>query len=190
MAESQNVDWSAQDLEPEAIRASLMLAGLFITGFELLKLSIIEGVKSFHVTGFRNGTYFYTSEYEERIAAASYTLDASTDWLVERGVLDESDANTLGRIRKHRNEVAHELPYFAISYGKQLNIQLLIQARDILDKIDTFWARLPASVHPQFDNVEPNDTKIISGRVLIFDHLLSTVVQLTEDDNTGARRTD
>ena len=108
-----------QKLAPETVGVAFILAGAFLTGHELVKASIFNGVRDFFLTGF--------DAHEGKIYSQSYQLKvlplgkdpfvASVVWLVQNDALTAAQAAVLESIREHRHEVAHELARLLVDVG-------------------------------------------------------------------------
>jgi len=53
-------------------------------------------------------------EYQEHVVSLcpKDRLHASCLWFRKMGAIDDGDINTIREIRKHRNDIAHELPKY------------------------------------------------------------------------------
>ena len=143
--------WDAKAHRQE-IREALQQAGLYLLGYEMLKDAIVHRVKDFYATGWdKNGITSVSENYQTQVLdlvpenLREREAAASVQWLVSRGAIDTEEAEELQRIRRHRNEIAHELPAFVLS-GKErvrgLDLGLLHRVPHYLDKLDRFWANI------------------------------------------------
>ena len=55
-------------LNPEVLRANLMLASIYIASYEILKDSIINPIKDFYINRFKGNDYIFTSTSLLRIS--------------------------------------------------------------------------------------------------------------------------
>jgi hypothetical protein len=147
---------------PELIRFRLMECGLYMAVWEMLKISVVDKVRSFYSFEFRDGEFVPSDEYRDRVLSkARHRLDASLEWLAEVDAIGKDDIATVHAIRHHRNEIAHELPVFAISWESAVDIALLVQARDLVHKLDNFWARVELEGDP--DGKTPFSVPVVMG---------------------------
>jgi hypothetical protein len=153
---------------PEILRTNLLLASLYLTSYETLKIAIIEGVKDFFiyqepisdddekdllhsldptvVEHFRESYQQEVSEYEKAVGIGiddrdKWGLIPSCKWLQKQGVLSEEEVGEIKIIRDHRNEIAHELPGLLIGEGFDIRLEHFQRIRALIHKIDVFWAR-------------------------------------------------
>ncbi len=152
----------------DTIRMNLLLSSLYLTAFEILKLSIIEGTKDYFldqdeitknkeeslrnswpkemVDSFINTYKQQINRYENEIGVCIIDRDRlglipSCEWLMKEGVLNENDIHDVKAIRDHRNEIAHELPALLVSKGFDISIEHFTKIQLLIQKIDSFWAR-------------------------------------------------
>jgi hypothetical protein len=195
-------------LNPERVKINLLLSSLYLSAFEILKISIIEGTKDVFVyaqeitdeqvqelkttlgedTVLRMQEQFVSQveEYEKEVGTKFDTRDQqglilSCRWLQRMSALDENEVDEIKQIRDHRNKIAHELPHLLVSEGIEVDVNLLQRIRELLRKIDTFWARsdllfdLETLDEVKLDDV--HDDNIFSGRVILLDMILKTVAE-------------
>jgi hypothetical protein len=106
---STNENWEHL-LTPSIMQEKLMSASLYITGFELLKDSIIGRIRTFFMVDFDivdDGDEKYETSVLNRNKSVLY---ASLNWLFENGAIDENDLKLFERVKTTRNSLAHELP--------------------------------------------------------------------------------
>ncbi len=95
-------------LAPAMMTQALMTAGAILTGFELVKWSVLEGVRGFFVAGDEQGE---DPDFAREVLALvpGNRFRASVEWLVRMDALRRVDAELLETIRRHRGEVTQEL---------------------------------------------------------------------------------
>lgn len=170
-----------QKLAPEAIRRGLVRAGIFLTGWELLKAQIQSQVKAFYLIGFDANGLRHSDEYASRVLAKHPSVfEASLLWLVETGALDEAQAARVRAVRAKRNEVAHELPKLLIDPAHDVPVELLLEMQELLGALGRFWGRIEVDIDPDFDTADVSDADIVSGPMLFMDHLLTIAAELRE----------
>jgi hypothetical protein len=87
--------------------------------------------------------------------------------------LDDADIELVNAIRKHRNELAHDLPKFITTADADINIRLLESIYKLVTKIDRWWIReveIPAN--SDFDAQEVIDSNIQSGNMLFIQMMI------------------
>jgi len=198
---------SIDKVSPANIRKNLLLASLYLTAFEILKLAIVEDVHRFFVDdlelytgagskGAKNSQPDIPKDsleyhkwqlglYKRTIGVASDDrgykgLIPSCEWLQKMGAVGNDDTEDLKNIKKHRDEIAHELPHILIGEGYEVNLTLVRRIMEILDKVDTFWIKSDTEINPPIINGkrldELDDAHFFSGRVIILNQILHSVL--------------
>jgi hypothetical protein len=198
---------------PKIVTFNLMLASLYLTAFELIRASIIQGVKEFlvinspppkdllkecnpntkefyqhMVDGYKNELDSFRREVGiDFNADESHLYKPCCEWLAKREAIDSNDLINLLSIRDHRNEIAHEIHYLLMEERFDINVDLFIKIRTLLRKIDIFWARNDLLVNPdtleEADIHDISDDQLISFRVGLMDILINSVVTTIEQQN-------
>ncbi|QXU52162.1 hypothetical protein [Rhodococcus sp. LW-XY12] len=159
-------------LSPESVTQSLIQAGALLTGYELVKSSILDGVRDFFIIGFDEAGMTISPEYQKVLALEPKNkFRASVAWLIEMEALKPEHAETLERIRDHRGEVAHELARLLIDPDAGVDVSLLKDLRDCMHALDRFWGSIEVDINPDFDGTEVDLDAIRSGSGLLLDYL-------------------
>jgi len=165
-------------LSGSTMRNALTRAGALLTGYELVKTSIVDDVRAFFTLGFD------TSHLQERYESEVLALDAkrgggkpnaliaSLAWLQQEGALSTSQVETFESVRIHRNEIAHELARFLIDPQHDVRDDLLVQLYEIMLALDRFWGPIHMGTNPDFDNRDLDEVTFQSGTTLLFGLLL------------------
>ena len=169
----------------EQITRALIRAGTFLTGYELVKTSIIEGVKDYYLTGFTEEGLTYSLNYEtEVLSLGKGVFRASVAWLVNHDALSDEQADQLEAISTHRHELAHELYRFLIDPDVSIDTSQLSALIDILRSLDIFWGTIEIETSGEFDP----DQVDYQGVRSVWGHLLDYLAELSElNDGTDAR---
>jgi len=164
-------------LAADNIRLALQLAGLFLTGWELLAGDIVDRVKAF----FEIKPGSVTIEYEKDVLSRHKSpLQASALWLVENGAITDAQCKRLDDMRKHRNEIAHELSKVLVDPKYQVDITLLAEMAVILRAVGSFFGRIAMDCNSEFDGQDVKDEDIRSGTSILMDHLLRVCVDVVD----------
>ncbi len=168
--------------EPAKVRATLTECGLFLAAWEMLKQSVIDKLRTFYSFDFKEGKFVPGQEYQtEVVDLRKQILDASLQWLVDSGAIAAGDVAVVHAIREHRNDIAHDLPTYALSWGKRVDSDLLVAARRLVHEIDNFWARAEFEGDPDV----PPDTDFTSAtslKAVLLDHMIAVAA---EHENTA-----
>ena len=162
----------AKFLHPELIKHNLLLCGLYLTAYELLRASVVDQVRSFFTKGVLPEDRRVDSTYARDVLALNPkdTMHASSLWLQRNGALDENDVADIQRVREHRNAIAHEIPKFIADADHNVELDLLQTIQRLIAKVDRWWIRnVHMTVDPQFDGVEVEESDIQSGTMVAFD---------------------
>lgn len=100
-------------------------------------------------------------------------------WFKEMGAINEDDVATADEIRRHRNELAHEIPKFLTSVKSNLDVSLFDKILALMSKIDRWWIReIELDCNPDFDHLDHNsipDEEITSGNMILIQIILAGV---------------
>jgi len=165
--------------EPTIIRHDLMLAGQFLTAFEMLMGSIVNQLR----------VSFYsdrTSEEEKEIKKKEYVsevlaldvksaLHASCLWLQGQGVLTEKDILAVDRIRRVRNDIAHRLPALVFSRMWYVPIDQFTVLAELVSKVDIWWLERAGAKESR------------SGSMLLLEYMLESVAHIDLGEESPLR---
>jgi hypothetical protein len=170
-------------LAPESMARTLIRAGAFLSAYELIKLQVVDGVRGFYWSGHEeNGKKVLYPDYETDVRTRDNSVYlASVSWLVESKAITPEQAESLEKIREHRNAIAHELPRILIDPEWDINASLLIDAALVLRSLDVFWGRISMDTDPRWDNSEVADRDIWGGPSLLMGSLMGIAGLLPDD---------
>lgn len=167
---NENVDRTWEDfLNPEVLRPRLIAASLFITGFEMLKDSIVDRIRAFFCHGFDEGGDRTDPRYAAEVLSRNRSpVYASLDWLTMMGAIRHADIEAFDRVKACRNHVTHRL--FTIVGKEGLPSDFAERFREmayLLRKIEVWWIKevdIPTS--GDFDGQEVDEAEILPGPVI------------------------
>lgn len=168
-------DRLAAKLAPEVMGAALIRAGALLTGYELVKSSILDGVRGFFTFGFTEAGPTVDPDYADKVLSLvpGNAFRASVAWLVANGALELRHVDSLERIRAHRGEVAHELARLLVDVETEVSTILLLELRDCMHALDRFWGGIEVDIDPDIDAADIDYDGIRSGSGLLVDYLVS-----------------
>ena len=173
-------------LNPETLRTNLICVGIFLSSYETLKGSIVDQIRDFYTTGFDQDGPILSPTYEDKVLALDAKRDAfraSIAWLKEERIIDQNDERIIYDIKKHRNELAHELPKFLSDAQQEIQLSKLTELVALVVKIDRWWIlNVELATQDEIDPSTVDESEIMSGRTL-FLHLLLGIA-------TGAHSTE
>ncbi|WP_409500057.1 hypothetical protein ACJ7Z2_08940 [Mannheimia glucosida] len=129
-------------LSSKELKGNLISISLFITTFELFKKRIIDMPVEFFSNGFDKdkGWILSQEEYEKNILIKNKNyLYGSLLWFKELNAIDQKDIDEFDKIRKHRNELAHDPFSFISESEKNLDVEKFSNLIDLLIKIEKWW---------------------------------------------------
>ena len=180
---------SSKFLSPNTIKSNLMLSSLYLTAYELLKSAIIENISNFFIFEYRDGKAIRDKQYKDEVTQVHKDiLYASCLWLKRNEVITDVDIQEIEDIRKHRNQVAHELPRLLIDSHLNLNVEYFLRIRELLEKIELWWienVEIPSN--SDFDDEVVLTEDIHPGRIVVLDHIVSSALidYLDEEQNSN-----
>jgi len=171
-------------LDRKKIVDTLSLAGLYLAVFETLKHSIEYSIKSF----FSSPQETLSQEYEnyKKEIEEFYPknkdgkiindkLFACMKWSKKMQIISSQDMSTIIKIRKHRNDVAHQLPKILLNDQIDINIDLMVKALELINKIEKWWA-VNVDLPIVGDNYTENEDEIYPPNVLIINHTVKSLI--------------
>lgn len=177
---STNEEQWERFLDPDVVRPSLFMAAMFITGFEILKNSIIDHLRDFYSIGF--SAEGESPEYKEKVLSRSRSpVYASLDWLYEHQVLNDNDLNAFEKLRETRNLVAHQLFKIVTGQSESSHSEQFQILLDLLRKIEVWWVEnVELATDPEYVDKEIDENDIVPGAILTVQMLLEVASGNTE----------
>jgi hypothetical protein len=163
---------------PVVLQQNLIVAGLYLVGYELLKGTVIDRLRGFYSGAGIDGAP--DERHAEKVVALcpKDLFRASCLWFLEQGAINDADVAEIEAIRDHRNALAHELPSFIADADRQLEASRLERIRSLVAKIDLWWVReIEIPLNPDFDGRDIPDDEIGLPLVAFFDMVLTTALQ-------------
>jgi len=163
---------------PVVLQQNLIVAGLYLVGYELLRGVVVDRPR-----GFLSGAGIDGAPDERHAdqVLALYPKDlfhASCLWFLKQGAINDADLAEIQAIRDHRNALAHELPSFIADADRELEASRLERIRSLVAKIDLWWVReIEIPVNPDFDGREVANEDIGLPLVAFFDLVVTTALQ-------------
>jgi hypothetical protein len=162
-------------LHPGTLRGNLLVISLFITAFEIFKERVIEKPETFFSSDFNKDGLIVSEKYKTEVLSRSKSrLHASLLWFKEMGAIDDSDIEAFNKIRKHRNEVTHELIDFLANANRNFDHMKFQALVDLLVKIEKWWfLNFEAAIDPDMlpEGTDPED--VIPGTIMSLQLMLS-----------------
>lgn len=172
-------------LAPESVGRTLILAGCFLSAYELIKSEVVDKVHDFYLTGFNpHGLTYDDVSYQRDVLARNpkSKYRASCAWLVSNGALTDEQVATLEEVYEHRKEIAHELPKLLVDPDFEVKTALLVKAIECVRKLGVFWGSIEVSIDPGLAGEDVDYEGIKSGSFLLMEYL-GQIAGLGSDDN-------
>lgn len=170
---SQALESMTAKLQPWRIRSTLEFAALLQLTHELIKVSVLDGVKGFYGHFAYNGIDEWiggdraTYEREVLARAPGRQFEASIDWLVERSALNPQQAERLSDIYSHRHDLTHEMAKYVIDPDFEPNGELFLEAVQILESLERFWLEIEVDIGLLDDHPGATIDDVTPGRLLL-----------------------
>jgi len=173
-------------LNPDKLKNNLIQSSIYLSSYEIFKSGTIDKLKDFFTshwhmnenTGELEGVP--SASYKEKVLDL-YPKDefhACCLWFKNILALDDDDMMDIAMVRKHRNEIAHELPKFITGQGVSVSSKNLNSLISIQDKLDKWWIReIEIPTNPDFDagSYDNIDWNNVFGSNTLLLSLLSTI---------------
>lgn len=161
-------------LQPEQVVGNLLRVGVALTLYELIKQRVLDDVRGFYTFGFdATGPLLDRAAYEEKVRSLNRqsAFKASLEWLKSSGAITSEDVGTLDRLYEYRKAMAHESAVLMFDPSFEIQDDLIASARDVLQKLGRFWARIELDTDGGLDGREIADEDVQSLDVVFFDHI-------------------
>ena len=110
-------------LTPEIIKSNLVLSSLYLTAYEILKSAIIDRIRDIFTFDDVDGNPIVDDQYRKVSSVHRDLLHASCLWLEQNAVLTGNEIQEIASIRRHRNQIAHELPRLLSERDLDVNLE-------------------------------------------------------------------
>ncbi len=183
MNEEVEISWE-RFLNPAELRSNLLIASIYISGFEIPKDSIADRIKSFFTIGFNENGPLVADEYKKEVLSRNRSpLYASLSWLKDMSAIDDDDMRAFEEVRRCRNELAHEMTQF-ITKGMKSDCMAQFGAMiALIKKIEIWWiVNVDMATDPDMTGSEVDESQIIPGSVIVL-KVLSDIAFGSEEES-------
>ncbi len=141
------------DLTEEEITQALAYAGLILVAFELVKSLIVKPIKTFYWNmTFSDGGPFKSYE-EDVLIRHKNEFEACLLYLRDfMKVIDSGDVSIIQELRKHRNDLAHNIAHKLQTQEIERDLFLLEKASKALFKLSNHQMYIEIGADPKFKN--------------------------------------
>lgn len=133
----------------------------------------------------QDGNPLRTDDYQAELAKFGFKQHhdeyrAACLWLKYMETIDDEEYTKLLEIRAHRNQIAHELPTVLLDAKLEVNVELLVKARNFINKLDRWWfENYELAINPAYEGQTIEELEFVSMRMAFVDHVIGAVVQDT-----------
>jgi hypothetical protein len=174
-----------QILNPKITRPRLIAASIYIAGFETLKDSIVDRIRSFFWVGFNESGDMIDPKYRSDVLARNRSpVYASLEWLKEMHAIDDGDIEIFNRVKTCRNTLAHNLISTLSSEGLPSNYEKCFSDMiALLRKIEVWWIiNVEIPTNPDLDDSEVDEAGIVPGSIMVMQLLMD--IALGDDERS------
>ena len=160
----------------QTLLTNLLMTSLYLLAFELLKNTVVERIKGFFTFDYVNGDAEVDSQYQEVKDLHRSAFQASLIWLQQNDAITIDDLHLVDAIRRHRNEIAHELPQLLSDVKRNIDTQSFENIRYLLNKIELWLIKevdIPTNI--DFDGVGVKDEDIRPGSIIMLDAIVGVL---------------
>jgi hypothetical protein len=173
--------------DPKRLRQNLLFGALYLATFEMLKIIIIGDLIRLFCFGDydQDGNPLRTDRYRAELVKLGFKQHrdeyrAACLWLKDMEAVDDEEYAKLLEIRAHRNQIAHELPTVLLDAKLEVNVELLVKARNFINKLDRWWfENYEMAINPAYEGQTIEEVEFVSMRMAFVDHIIDIVVQDT-----------
>ncbi|GAB1623191.1 hypothetical protein AAOGI_32410 [Agarivorans albus] len=165
-------------LNPVALKNNIITASVHSMAFEMLKSAIEDKIREFFTNGFDENGPTVSEDYKQKVLTLNRSRTyASLFWLKQMEAIDDSDLETFERIKRHRNELTHELFRF-VSEGCSFDVnESFNDMIALLRKIEMWWfVNLEMAIDPDAYPSDLDLTQVSPGRVWGLEMLITTAL--------------
>ncbi len=169
------------NLTDEELTRSLAYVGLVLVAFELLKSLIVKPIKGFYAyTTFGKGMPFKSYE-EDVLSRHKNEFEACLLYLRDfMEAIDSCDMQAIQELRKHRNDLAHDLVNKLHDLEIARHAQLFGEVNTALFKLSNYRTYMEIGADPEFQKMGIDWNTVKGHEYLIFEEVLAKlkIVQL------------
>ena len=177
MNEKNKASWE-RFLNPVTLKKNIITASVHSMAFEMLKSSIEDKVLEFFSNGFDQKGPIVAPEYKSEVLVLNRSrVYASLEWLKKNHVIDDTDIETFELVKRHRNELTHELFKYTTdgcNFDVSSSFDSMIM---LLRKIEMWWfVNLEMAISPESYPPDLKLDEIIPGRQWSLQMLITTAL--------------
>ena len=167
---------SVQDLTAGHVTRALTYAGFVLVGYELVKGMIVKPIKAFYAnTTFGEGMTFKSYEQDVR-SRHPHEFEACLLYLRDfMKAIDSADVLTIQALRKHRNDLAHDLVDTLPDLRIEEHQALFDNVNRALFKLSNYRAYMEIGADPKFQRLDVDWEAVKGHEYILFEALVNKV---------------
>jgi len=167
---------STEGATEEELTRALTYAGFVLVAFELVKGMIVNPIKAFYQdTTFGEGMPFKSYE-EDVLSRHKNQFEACLLYLRDfMEAIDSEDVLTIQALRKHRNDLAHDLPNMLGNIDVEDHLPLLEKTDKALFKLSNYRTYIEIGSDPAFQNKGIDWDTIKGPEYELFEEIINKV---------------
>ena len=167
---------NVENLTEEELTSVLTYAGFILVAFELVKGIIVNPIKAFYSnTSFSEGMLFKSYE-EDVLSRHNNQFEACLLYLRDfMEAIDSEDVLTIQALRKHRNDLAHDLPNMLNSISIKDQLPLLSKIDKTLFALSNYQTYIDIGSDPEFKNKGIVWDTVTGYEYMLFEEVLKKV---------------
>ena len=167
------------DLPPDVLAQRLTYAGFVLVAYELVKSMIVGPIKAFYAdTTFGQGMPFTTYDQDVR-ARNKNEFEACLLYLRDfMKALDADDVRTIQALRKHRNDLAHNLAAKLAILDLGEHTALWDKVDPMIIKLSNYCAYMEIGADPEFRGIDWATAR--GGEYLLFERVVESMKLLND----------
>jgi len=164
------------NLTEAELSRTLTYAGFILVAFELVKSLIVKPIKAFYLNvTFGEGMPFKSYE-EDVLYRHKNEFEACLLYLKDfMKAIDLDDLLAIQGLRKHRNDLAHDLVNKLHSMEIESYASLLERSNKALFKLCNYWTYIEIGADPEFQNKGIDWDTVKGHEYIIFEEVLNKV---------------
>jgi hypothetical protein len=178
----------SQKFSPTIIKANLIKASLFLTAYECLNTELVEKIISFYAIEFNDDLQPLESDnYNQKVLllakkGKNQKFNASCEWWKENGTLTPEDIQKIKKIRKQRNEIAHDLPQILFNSDQSINWIIFDKLKHYITILSRFWTRVTIDSHEEFDGIKIKDEELDKGIIILIYYIEEVIKEYISEN--------
>lgn len=160
----------------EKLTRALAYAGFIFVAFELVKSMIVNPVKAFYQNVTFGDDIPFKSYEEDVLSRHKNQFEACLLYLRDfMKALDSEGVLVIQALRKHRNELAHNLPSMLSNIDVDEHLSLLDKTDKVLFQLSNYRTYMEIGADPDFQNKGVDWGTIKGPEYILFEEVLKKV---------------